>query len=215
MPSSTLLSSESPHQVFPTLSPLVNQSAFLCQPALPSLSLSSISHYAGDPNGPALDMGRLGGGAGAVHRQDTINVGTRGPNGGVDSRVVEVTDVVGVVDIFLPSHFQFHNLSFHSSTSVFSNPFPFSFLRSHDLHVLFSSPPFHFSCFSFRVGSELPPASVPFSQYYPPLPSLPSSFKFPHDQLPLAALVFQPSLMTTPNAVYDNNCGGRAARPWA
>ena len=44
-PPSTLLPSESPHQVFPTLSPLANQSAFLRRPALPSLSLS-ISRYA-------------------------------------------------------------------------------------------------------------------------------------------------------------------------
>ena len=68
-----------------------------------------MQHNAGDPNGPAFDMGRLGGGAGAIHRQGTINV-----------RVVEATDVVGVqvVDIFLPFHF--HNLSFHSSTSPFS-----------------------------------------------------------------------------------------------
>ena len=85
MPPSTLLPSESPRHIFPakpTLSPPVNQSAFLRQPALPSLSLSisrpntkpSLSKirldivnsgstgdllfecYAGGPNGPALDV---------------------------------------------------------------------------------------------------------------------------------------------------------------
>jgi hypothetical protein len=92
MPPSTLLSSESPCQIFPakpTLSPPVNQSAFL----RPSLSLSIPRPYS---YAVLEEMDRLGGGAGgAVHHQATTDVGTRGVNGGVDNRVVEATDVVG------------------------------------------------------------------------------------------------------------------------
>jgi hypothetical protein len=47
----------------------------------------------------------------------TKDVGTRGANWGVDNRVVEATDVVGVADVF---YLRSRNFPFHSSTYSFS-----------------------------------------------------------------------------------------------